>query len=357
MVALAAACTAGDAVGQPSTTVATPTSAPVATPTSAPASAPPTTGDTSAGGAAPSTADRLCAATTVESTGRVANPDLAEASGLVASRTHPGVLWTHDDGGERPGVFAVGIDGSDLGFFELPEEVAGNVVDAEDLAIADGPAGGVLYLADIGDNRAERSTVTLYRFPEPDPGAPGPIAGVERLVFTYPDRPHNAETLLLDEANGRAVIVTKQQAAAADGRPDPLGATGVSAVFEGPLDRPGDVPVELTASGVVDAPRLERRTVNVPPHPASLLGVGGVVTGGDVSSDGALVALRTYETVWLWAREPGRSVAETLAELTADRPCQVATAIERQGEGVAFVDGGLMTLGEGRGSPLHRVRP
>ena len=188
---------------------------------------------------------------------------------------------------------------------------------------------------------------------EPDPGSLAPITEFEVLEYVYPDRPHNAETLLIDDANQRLVIVTKEQAPDADGRPDRLGRTQPSFVFEGPLEDPaeGEGPIELTAVGSIDTPELETRTVSDTPHPATALGFGGVPTGGDVSPDGALVALRTYEAVWVWPREPGQRVAEAFG----NEPCQVTSVPEAQGEAVAFVDDGLVTLGEGVNPPLNRL--
>ena len=194
---------------------------------------------------------RPCApAAEVVTAGTVASPALDEASGLVASRTHPGVLWAHNDGGAEPGIFALGVDGSASSVHPLPVVLD----DVEDIAIAGGPSGDDLYLADIGDNGERRRSITVVRFPEPDPGVPGPIAEVERFEFTYPDRPHNAETLLVDDVNGVIVIVTKEQASGPDGRPDPLGNTEASLVFEGRLDAPDNGPVELTLAGTIDTP-------------------------------------------------------------------------------------------------------
>ena len=289
----------------------------------------------------------LCGEAQVDITGTVANAALAEASGLVASRTHAGVLWSHNDGGAWPGIFALGLDGSDLGVHRLPVEL----VDVEDMAIAGGTAGDDLYLADIGDNGEARRSIAVVRFPEPDPSAPGPIAGVERFEFSYPDRPHNAETLLVDEANGVIVIVTKEQADSLDGTPDPLGATETSYVFEGRLDAAG--PVELTAIGTVDTVELETRVDKPVPHLSSLVGFGGVPTGGDVSADRSLVALRTYEAIWLWQRSHDQRVAEVFAS----QPCQVVAADEVQGEAIAFADEALLTLGEGVAQPVHRIAP
>ncbi len=292
-------------------------------------------------------AELLCSRTGVEVIGQVTARSLDETSGLAASRVHPGVLWAHNDGGERPGVYAIGPDGADLGFHQLRQDA----LDVEDMAIAGGVTGDELYLGDIGDNREVRSSIAVFRFPEPDPAAPGPIPTVERFEFVYPDRPHNAEALFVDEANGRVVIVTKEQASGPDGRPNPLGATALSLVFEAPLDAPNGAPVELASVGIVDTELLEERVDDPTPHPATFLGFGGVATGGDVSADGTLVALRTYEAVWVWPRPPGHSVAEVFG----GEPCRVQTAPEDQGEAVAFVADGLITIGEGVTPPIHRL--
>ena len=211
--------------------------------------------------------------------------------------------------------------------------------------------GDDILLADIGDNARVRDSITVFRFSEPDPAVVGEVTDVERLEFVYPDGPHNAEVLLVDDVAGRVVIVTKEQGRGTDGTPNDFGDTLPSLVFEGSFDGHGAGPVELVPAGLIDTPRLERLAMASGSHPATLLGFGGVPTGGDVSADGALIALRTYETVWLWPREPGRSVAEALA----GEPCEVTVAPEAQGEAIAFVGGGLVTLGEGVNQPLHRL--
>ena len=82
-----------------------------------------------------------------------------------------------------------------------------NVEDWE--AIAVGPCGtdSCIYVADIGDNRAGRSRVTLYRLPEPE-AASGTAAVADVFHATYPDGSHDAEALLIG-GDGRVHIVTK----------------------------------------------------------------------------------------------------------------------------------------------------
>ncbi len=200
--------------------------------------------------------------------GQVADPALDEASGLVASRRHSEVIWTHNDGADDAGLFALGTDGTDLGFHPV---LLDELVDIEDIAMVSGPDGDDILLADIGDNGAGRASVRVHRFAEPDPSTITPTTDVEVLEFVYPDRPHNAEVLLVDEVNRRIVIVTKEQRQV-DGVPPELGPTAPSFVFEGPLDGHDGDPVVLTPAG--HARHAAARNPHGSEHATSQLPVG-----------------------------------------------------------------------------------
>src|SRR4051812_8628176 len=61
---------------------------------------------------------------------------LNEASGLMASRQNPGVIWTHNDS-SYPGVlFALSTNGTLLGLYSMSFGYAG---DYEDMALGPGP--------------------------------------------------------------------------------------------------------------------------------------------------------------------------------------------------------------------------
>ena len=83
--------------------------------------------------------------------GNIDTPLITEASGLAGSRVNPGVLWTHNDSGGLPRVFALDLTGHLLGTWNLPGV---NANDYEDIAVGPGPEAGVsyLYVGDIGDN-------------------------------------------------------------------------------------------------------------------------------------------------------------------------------------------------------------
>ncbi len=255
----------------------------------------------------------------------VASVDLVETSGLAASRRFDGVLWAHNDSGGEAEVFAVGADGADLGRYLVD---GADAQDWEDMALGAGPDGDdVLYLGDIGDNTASRSSITVYRAPEPDAApdtAGGTITGVEGLTLTYGDGPRDAEALLADPVTGDVFVVSKQW---------DLGPSGVYRV-----------PVEAAPGASIT---MERTADVSQPSP-------DLVTGGDVSADGSLVALRTYGSVLLWDRAPDQTVPEAL---TAE-PCSAPVVAEAQGEAVAFsADGrGYVTISEGQNPVINWFR-
>ncbi|HWN97137.1 MAG TPA: hypothetical protein VNT99_19055 [Methylomirabilota bacterium] len=138
-----------------------------------------------------------------------------EASGIVASRQNPGVLWTHNDSGYRGSVFALATNGMYLGRYYVPDVFTG---DFEDIAVGPGPLAQFqyIYLGDIGDNNLVRTDIRILRFPEPavysfQSNAPVdvPAFGAQEIVLSYPDGPFNAEALMVDPITGDLFITTK----------------------------------------------------------------------------------------------------------------------------------------------------
>ena len=90
--------------------------------------------------------------------------------------------------------------------------------DWEDLAafeLADQP---YLMVADIGDNQAKRSQVTLYCVPEPTQlppdqstsDEPWRVPYTKRLDFHYPDGPRDAEGIAVDQAQQQLLVLNKR---------------------------------------------------------------------------------------------------------------------------------------------------
>src|SRR5690606_1881830 len=98
--------------------------------------------------------------------GTLDNDDIDEASGLVASKLHPSLLYTHNDSGGEPEVYMIDTLGKYQGKIVLE---GSHNRDWEDIAIGPGRKAEIsyIYIGDIGDNDAKRDKVHVYRFPEP----------------------------------------------------------------------------------------------------------------------------------------------------------------------------------------------
>lgn len=244
-----------------------------------------------------------------------------ESSGLAVSPAHPGLLWTHDDSGNPPRLFALGPSGrvaATVRVTGVPD------VDWEALAAFRDPAGrALLAVGDVGDNLAHRDSVEVDVVPEPSQRGDGQVAALLRLRLRYPDGPRDAETLLVDRERGRMFLVSKG-----------LFASQVYAV-----------PASAWNGTAPSRPTLRS---------ATLVRIGTVplvlVTDGAVAPSGAIL-LRTYGELAVLDPLPldgGRRLLVPRA--TAALPTQ------RQGEGLALAPDGRSVLlsSEGVGQPVLR---
>ena len=136
--------------------------------------------------------------------GRLEEPAIREASGIVQSRKHPGIFWVHNDSGNPAVLFAVRRDGSLIRSYKVE---APNV-DWEDIAIDDA---GHLYLGDIGNNKLKIPIRAIYRIDEPDPKHSGdiPLKVNASIYYKSPDSgAFDAESLFIDK--GLAYLVGKR---------------------------------------------------------------------------------------------------------------------------------------------------
>lgn len=245
--------------------------------------------------------------------------EIAEASGIVASRTNPGIWWINNDSGDSPRVFAVDVRGR----LRMTLNISGaDTVDWEDIAVN----GDTIYISDTGDNRAKRSDVVVYSVAEPviadETSTEDAPVTAQRLTLTYPDGPHDAEALAFDPSSGYLYLITKDWSLSGD-----------SVVYRTPA---------LFADG--ESRTLEKvGDLNLP--------VGHLVTGADISPDGSLIAVRTYTSIELFRRSAGESVEEALRSDS----CRGPLVAESQGESIGFSADGAsyMTVSEGPRSTLH----
>src|SRR5262245_45228627 len=95
--------------------------------------------------------------------GVLLDSQLAEISGLAASRRHCDVLWLHDDGGNPARLFAINTDGDRLATLRIDV----TKTDWEDIAAFRLDGRNYLLIADTGDNGGLRRTLQLHVIEEP----------------------------------------------------------------------------------------------------------------------------------------------------------------------------------------------
>ncbi len=228
--------------------------------------------------------------------------ELRELSGLVASRTQPGVLYAHNDSGDAARFFALDTAGQLLATFSLE---GARARDWEDVALGPCPAGTCLYLGDIGDNGRVREDYAVFRVPEPEVATGSAAVAWERLPYVFPGgEKHNAEALVMHATTGRLYLLTKER-------------TGPSAVYRFPALSP-DVVVELEHVATL-------------PVPAS---GDNQLTGADLNVCGTSLLLRLYNRL-VELRLPAD--AEDFEAIFSARPITVpVSGEEEQGEAVAW---------------------
>jgi len=240
---------------------------------------------------------------------------LHESSGLVVSRVHPGVLWSHNDSGDEPRLFALDTVAGLVGVWTVSGAEA---TDWEALDVGPCPAEGsrsCLYVGDLGDNGLRRESVVVWIVPEPDPADPARVApALGSVRLRYASGPDDVEALAVD-ASGDLVLVTK-------GRRSEIRAMTVPAE---------DVRAALRTGEVI---RVDAGTP-LPIRPDWIS--GRVVTGAGIDRSGRVLALRTYASVILFSW-PLADPPDPLG-----LPCTLK-GLQRVGESVAFLDDGRLAL-------------
>jgi hypothetical protein len=242
---------------------------------------------------------------------RLEHPRLSESSGLATSRQEPGVLWTLNDSGNPPELFATDTSGQDRGVFLVAD--AENQ-DWEALGLASCGVKQCLYAADTGDNRLRRETVRVYRVPEP------PIRNTTArevradgvLELGFEDGPRNVEAIFVTSRQDLYLISKEQR-----------GPARVYRIDGGAWNQD----VRQTARLVQELPLGE--------------GLGNQVTDASLAENGTDLAVRTYRYIFFFTLKDGRLVPDPR------RPRCDAPGLDAQGEAITWLpDGRLVTSSE-----------
>ena len=240
----------------------------------------------------------------------IATGIIDEASGLAASATMPGYLWTIQDSGQPSSLYLISKDGKSIKEYNVP---GSNNRDWEEVAVGPGPENGVsyAYIADIGNNNQLTPTNTIYRIPEIK-GADGSFtqSALQKITFSYPDGPRDAEALIVDPVTKDIFVLSKEAQTNIYRLPFPQSSSETIVA-----EKIGTVPGVATA------------------------------TAGSISKDGSEMVVRTYLAVYYWKRGNGESVGQTLVKSATKA---LIVALEPQGEAICFENEskGFYTLSE-----------
>ncbi len=290
-----------------------------------------------------------------------ASRDLTENSAAAASATQPGVIFTINDSGNEPILYAFDTTGAGRGAWRVTNAVNNDWENAS-LGPCSGetpappppardPAGSTggaprpavpppphcVYIGDTGDNSEIRDQPSLYRVREPLAEQSGYLGALtaERIGLHYTDGPHDVEAMYVTP-DGAIWLITKRP------RFDPSGHLRPALVFR-IAPEAWDTPGTVTLATLVDSLPLV-------PGSAPLR----YVTDAALSPDAHALAVRTYGQVFVY---PVDSATGRILRTPVASRCNIARLHERQGEGVTWLDssGRLLLTSEGGSEPIRLI--
>jgi len=262
-----------------------------------------------------------------------APPELIENSAAAMSARQAGVLFTINDSGNDPLLFAVDTIGANRGVWRLK---GATNVDWESAAVAPcastAPVGpSCVYVGDTGDNNSRHPFRVIYRVPEPPASGGRGSLETEHLRYRYSDGPHDVESMYI-APTGNILLITKRPLGGGGGRLRPA---LVFSLPESAWRERGFAIAQLVDS------------LPIVPGSAPLR----LITDAALSPDGRHLAVRTYAQVYIFAVGPAGLVDHRVNPAV----CNIVPLGEPQGEGVTWANNGgrLVFTSEGANVPLH----
>lgn len=273
-----------------------------------------------------------------------ARRDLVESSAAAVSVSQPAIIFTINDSGHEPVLFAIDTTGGDRGAWRITGatnidwEAAAFGPCAPD-ATAGPPATAVprcIYIGETGDNDAAHESRAIYRVAEPTAQRAGYIGSLaaERVTYRYADGPRDVEAMYV-APDGTVNLIAKRPLRDAAGRPRPALIYAIPPAAWGARE------------GVV-----ARRTDSLAIVPGSA--PFRQVTDAALSPDSRFLAVRTYLQVYIFATDP---VTGAVRRAVPPTLCNIAGLDERQGEGIGWLGDAreLVLTSEGRTELAHIV--
>jgi hypothetical protein len=272
--------------------------------------------------------------------GYLAHRELNEVSGLACSRLRNDVLWTINDSGSGPFIYAANTQGAHLGKVRVLD--AQNQ-DWEDLASFRLRDVAYLLIADVGDNDEIRTDYFIYVTEEPaitekiDPAGQS-VAWKYRIRFTYEDGSRDCESVAVD-LQGRQILLLSKR-------------TVPPILYTLPLFTQNrdnvQVAKRLTAVPVIPRPTLQ----DIIEDPRFGY-YRSQPTAMDVSPDGSTAVVLTYKNGYIFQRTAGEDWAQAFKKI----PQLIRLPRLRQAEALCFAADGrtLFVTSEKIPAPLLRL--
>ncbi|WP_269524652.1 hypothetical protein [Coraliomargarita parva] len=207
--------------------------------------------------------------------------EINESSGIVKSKTWPDVYWTHNDSLDAARIFAVDSEGRTI----LPDwfewEYKGlQILDAvnadwEDIAVDDA---GNLAIGAFGNNGNARRDLAIYLLREPNPRAVVNTRIAKQIRFRYPDQSEyppldmNFDAEALFYAYGHYHILSKHRS------------NRSTKLYRFDSMNP-----------------IEENVLTLTEH----FEIDGMVTAADFDAEKELLAVLTYNSLWLFETKQG----------------------------------------------------
>ncbi|MCW8928725.1 MAG: hypothetical protein OQL19_00625 [Gammaproteobacteria bacterium] len=204
----------------------------------------------------------------------IENKNINESSGLACSTRDKHLIWTHNDSGHMPIIYAMTHKGKDLATFHLDNI---NSYDWEDMDAFKYEGEHYLLIADTGDNLRIRwdYRISIIKEPKLDRKGASSISPAWSFSFKYEDGlSYDVESVAVDIVREKIILLTKR--------------TSHAYIFE--------LPLKPTLSGSSDDEQVQIAVktgeFNQIVKPSAL----------DVSADGQLLSINTYGRVHRFQR-------------------------------------------------------
>jgi len=235
-----------------------------------------------------------------------------EISGISLSKDCDQVIWAINDNDNGPYLYQLDTETAEIKLVYHLQNMRN--VDWEAISLGKGIYGySNLYIGDIGNNNLKRTKIWVYRFEEPNcfSEAGDKISltpEFDQLEFVYPDGPHDAEAMYVDDVTLDIYIITKTKSR--------------SGVYLFPYPQSLDQTDTLTYLGSL---------------PFQL------TVSADYSPEVKILLVKTYDQIYLWENNEDKKLTELIFDIPMKAPYN---PIELQGESICIGSSGYYTLSE-----------